>query len=336
MKISDFDCNEKVFIIAEIGNNHEGDFSLAQKLVEKAAEAGADAVKFQTFIPELFVSSSDKVRMERLKKFQLKFEEFKKLSELAKERKLIFLSTPLDMESAIFLNEIVPAFKISSSDNTFLPLIKYIANTKKPIILSAGLTTYEEIKETRDYIYKIWNNIGVGERDLAILHCVSAYPTPHNEVNLNILNSLKRLEVTIGYSDHTMGVDAAILSVALGARIIEKHFTIDKNYSDFRDHQLSADVQDLKIIVEKVRLAEKLLGSEEKVLQNCERNSLPLFRRSIVSKKDLPKGTKMSFDDLAWVRPAGGISPGEEFKIIGKTTKITIPQYGLIKLEDLI
>ena len=320
MKIGKINTNKKVFIIAEIGNNHEGNFKLAKKMINAAATAGVDAVKFQTFLPEHFVSFEDQSRLKRLRNFQLSFKQFRELSKVAKEKGLIFFSTPLDIKSAKFLNSIQPIFKISSGDNNFYPLIETVAKFGKPIIVSTGVANIEAIQKVYRKILKVWSQKKKSYRNLALLHCVSSYPVPNEQANLASILFLKKMftDVVIGYSDHTIGIDAAVLSVVAGARIVEKHFTLDKNFSDFRDHQLSADPKEMRLMVNKIREVEKILGKEEKRPQKCEKGMNILARRSIAAACDLKVGTKLSSSDLTWVRPGKGFAPGEEKKIIGK------------------
>ena len=320
MKIGNINTKKKVFIIAEIGNNHEGNFELAKKMINEAAAAGVDAVKFQTFLPEHFVSFKEQSRLNRLRSFQLSYKQFRELSKVAKKKGLIFFSTPLDIESAKFLNSIQPIFKISSGDNNFYPLIDTVAKFGKPIIISTGVADIEAIQKVYHKILKVWSRKKKSHRNLALLHCVSSYPVPNEQANLASILFLKKMftDVVIGYSDHTIGINAAVLSVIAGARIVEKHFTLDKNYSDFRDHKLSADPQEMRLMVNKIREVEKIFGKEEKKPQQCEKGMNILARRSIAAVCNLKVGTKLSSSDLTWVRPGKGFSPGEEKKIIGK------------------
>ncbi len=334
MKIANYDTEKKVFIIAEIGNNHEGSYTLAEEMIGKAAEAGACAVKFQTIVPEKLVSISQKDRIEQLKRFQLTYDEFERLNKVAKHENILFLSTPFDIESVHFLNSIVPAFKIASGDNNFFPLIEVIAQTGKPIIMSAGLIDLLEVRKTIDFILNIWNENAI-DQDIAILHCVTSYPTALEEANLSAIKELQSLNVTVGYSDHTIGTEAAVLSVALGARIVEKHFTIDKNYSDFRDHQLSADPNEFSQLVERVEIASKLLGQSRKTVQESEKLVMEKIRRSIVARKDLDENTVLTLDDISWVRPGGGLAPGNEKIILGKRLKEKVAVGELITLDNL-
>lgn len=334
MIIDSFDTSKKVLIVAEIGNNHEGSPELAQKLVRLAAKAGADAVKFQTIVPERLVSVLEKERIEQLKKFQLGYSQFKRLAMTAKEEGVLFLSTPFDLESARFLNCLVPAFKIASGDNNFFPLLECVADMGKPVLLSTGLAGFEEIQRSVHFIQKRWADRGITQ-DLAVLHCVSSYPTEAESVNLAAIWHLRELGVTVGYSDHALGIEAAVLSVTLGARIIEKHFTIDKKYSRFRDHALSADPKDLAELVEKVRQAEIFLGRGVKFVQESERENLQKMRRSIAAGRDLEKGKRIEFSDIAWVRPGGGLAPGCEAEILGKRLKRPVRAGEMILAGDV-
>ena len=318
MQIQNFNTKEKVFIIAEIGNNHEGSYALAEEMIGLAADAGADAVKFQTFIPGRLVSAQQKERTHQLKKFQLSYNEFGKLAKVAKNQDVIFLSTPFDIDSVLFLNDVVPAFKIASGDNDFFPLIEVIAETGKPIMMSTGFADIQQIIKSKTLIEKIWTQQDIIQ-DLAILHCVSAYPVEPKFANLKAIQTLREsLDCTIGFSDHSLGTNAAIASVGLGSRIIEKHFTIDKHFSDFRDHQLSADPKEMKQLIQSVREVEKMLGSGDKVPQVPEIDSATQVRRSIVAKHPLSEGHIFQWDDITWIRPGGGLDPGEEQRIIGK------------------
>lgn len=335
MKIGPFDLNRDVLIVAEIGNNHEGDFEFAKRLIHEAASAGAGAVKFQTIVPERLVSPREKERVRQLERFRFDYEQFEELCRVAKEENVLFLSTPFDLESVAFLNRLVPAFKIASGDNNFFPLIEAIAQTGKPILLSSGMADLAQIKQTKDFIEEIWKKKGVAQ-DLAILHCVVSYPTPLREANLLAIRELKKLGVTVGYSDHTLGIEATVLSVALGARIIEKHFTLDKNYSDFHDHKIAVDPVEMAQLVRRVREAVELLGDGVKRVQEAEKKNIGKVRRSIAAARSLPKGSILRWEDLSWVRPGGGISPGHECDFLGKVLKRSIAKGAMFRLDDVM
>ncbi len=334
MQIGDFDLDRRVMVVAEIGNNHEGSFTLAERMIALAAQAGADAVKFQTIVPERLISPKEEKRLAQLRRFQLSYEDFERLARAAERAGLLFLSTPFDIASARFLAPLVPAFKIASGDNNFFPLIDVIARTGKPIILSAGMSDLDDIRRTKEFIEAVWAETGVSP-GLAVLHCVVSYPTAAPDANLAAIRQLASLGVTVGYSDHTLGIDAAVLSVALGARIIEKHFTINKRHSDFRDHQLSADPADLKELVHRVRQAEQMLGSEDKRILDVEKNLVVAARRSIVAARDLPSGTVLAWSDLEWLRPAGGLPPGSENDLLGKRLACSLAKAEMIHPEQV-
>lgn len=317
MRIQDLDTERRILVIAEIGNNHEGNFALAQKMIDRAAEAGADAVKFQTFRTEEYVSRKDAARFQRLKSFELSYDQFARLAEQAKQAGLLFLSTPFDLTSADFLGTVADAIKIASGDNTFFPLLGAAARTGKPLVLSAGIADLHEIAISKAHIERCWAGLGI-QTELAVLHCVTSYPVEPAQANLAAIHSLMELGCTIGYSDHTLGIEAAVLAAGMGARIIEKHFTLDKAQSDFRDHQLAADPPEFARMVERIRNAEVLRGSGEKIAQPSERTLAPAVRRSIVAKHDLTAGQILTFADITWVRPGGGLAPGRETEIIGK------------------
>ena len=334
MQIGNFNTDEKVLIIAEIGNNHEGSYTLAEEMIGLAAEAGAGAVKFQTIVPDKLISPIQQERIQQLEKFRLTYDEFEKLSKVAQNENIIFLSTPFDIESARFLEHIVPAFKISSGDNNFFPMIDVIIKMGKPIVISAGLTDLEQISLTKDFIMDGWSKIGI-EQEMAILHCVTSYPTPLAEANILSIRRLQELGVTVGYSDHTIGIEAAVISVALGARIIEKHFTIAKDYSNFHDHQLSADPHELSELVRRASEVNLMLGKGEKWVVKCEENTKESIRRSIVAKDDLIRETVLAWDHLSWVRPGGGLSPGREYELIGKALRRSLKKGDKILLDDV-
>lgn len=318
MHIGKIDLDREVLVIAEIGNNHEGNFALAQELVGLAAETGAQAVKFQTFKTEHYVSSRDEARYKRLKSFELSYEQFTQLARQAKDAGLMFISTPFDLKSAEFLDTIVECFKIASGDNTFYPLLSRVADSGKPVLLSTGLADLAQVRRSVAHIQSRWVSRGI-RQDIAALHCVSSYPVPPAEANLRAIAKMREeLNITIGYSDHCMGITAALLSVGLGARVVEKHFTINKNYSTFRDHQLSSDPNELKELVNRIRDANLMLGSGEKTPQPCESQSSEAMRRSIVTIRSLEAGHVVALDDLTWVRPGGGLAPGNEDLVTGR------------------
>ena len=265
----------KIIIVAEIGNNHEGSLRTAKSLIKEAKKCGVDAVKFQTFIPDLYVHKKDKKSFKQLKKFQLSFDDFEKLALFAKKLKITFFSTPFDLKSASFLNKIQKVFKISSGDNNFIPLINHIAKFNKPIILSTGLSDIQMIRKSKNIIFNVWKKNSNNRKKLIIMHCVSSYPTESKEANLLAIKTLVKnfKDCIIGYSDHTKNILSAITSVSLGAKVIERHFTLSKNFSRFRDHKISSDPKEMKQLVDSVRFVEKAMGTGKKKLQQSEKKN---------------------------------------------------------------
>lgn len=335
MQIGNVNLDEQVLVVAEIGNNHEGNFDVACQLVEKAAECGAGAVKFQTFQTRYFGNPIDQTRYQRLLSFELTHQQWNELHRLAKSLGLLFLSTPLDLPSVAVLEPLVDAYKIASGDNNFYPLIERVCQVGKPVIVSSGLSDLEQITKSTQFIENQWRQQGVSQQ-VAVLHCVTAYPAPLEQINLAAIRFLAdQLQCTVGYSDHTLGVEVCVLAVAAGARIIEKHFTLDKDYSEYRDHQLSADLNEMKTLVERVAVVDALLGQPAKRIQPCEESYIMPVRRSIVAAADLPAGHRLALENLLWMRPGDGLPPGEETRLVGRTLKRAVPLGQPITLIDL-
>lgn len=327
MRIGDIDLDEQVLVVAEIGNNHEGSSAVAHELVRRASECGADAVKLQTFRTEAFVRPSDQERYERMRRFELAPEHLVELEREARLAGLLFVSTPLDLGSVSLLEPLVDAYKIASGDNDFVALLEAVAATGKPVILSTGLSDLERVERALTTLHG---------SDLVVLQCTSAYPAPPDEVNLSAIPLLaERLGHTVGYSDHTLGLAACLAAVAAGARLIEKHFTLDKEQSDFRDHRLSADPEELRALVEGVREVERLLGRREKALQPSECETAFAARRSIVAARDLAAGELIDAADLTWLRPADGLPPGEEGQLVARRLLHEVAAGEPIRPEDV-
>tara|TARA_B100001057_G_scaffold206434_1_gene207183 strand:+ start:842 stop:1846 length:1005 start_codon:yes stop_codon:yes gene_type:complete len=333
MKLKNFNLKKKVFIIAEVGNNHEGNFTVAKKLVHQAAKAGVDAIKFQTFKTENFIRKKDIKRFKQLKKFELSYEQFKSLKKLAHIKKIRFISTPLDLESADFLIKNADLIKIASGDNNFFPLIDKVLKSKKSIIISTGMINISQIKNLTNYIYKIIGKKSA-EKRIALLHCVTNYPVEDEFANLRSVEYLiKNSKLTIGYSDHTIGNEACIAAVAMGAKVIEKHFTINKKFSKFRDHALSADYIDLKNIVTGIRKVEKQLGRFNKEIQKSEKKLIKIVRRAAYADKDIFPGEQISLKNTKFLRPALTSNFFNLKKIIGKKIKKTLYKDQKINLD---
>ena len=330
--------NKKTFIVAEIGNNHEGSFNLAKKLIDKAKDCGVDAVKFQTYIPKLFYSNDvDEKRIRQLKKFSLSFNQFHKLAIYSKKKDLIFFSTPLDYESAKFLNKVQKIFKIASSDNNYLYLIEKIAHFNKDIIISTGLSDIKLLKKIEKIVIKIWKKKNT-KKKLAFTHCVSSYPTNFKDTNLGVIKDLikKFPNRIIGYSDHTIGIDSCLVAAAFGAKIIEKHFTIDNNYSKFRDHKLSANPSEMKTLVDRIRNLDKMKINSTKKILNCEKNVLKTCRRFFAASRNLKKGTILTKDNIIGLRSTRGISVITPQILLNRKIKKNLLFREIINKTDLI
>ena len=317
-----------VFIIAEAGVNHNGSLKLAKKLVDKAKEAGVDAVKFQTFKVENLVSKSakkakyqvenmgsDESQYEMIKKLELGFDEFKELKNYCDKKEIMFLSTPFDDESIEFLNNLgVEIFKIPSGEITNLPYLRKIGLLKKKVILSTGMSDLGEVEYALDILMKA----GTKKENITILHANTEYPTPMEDVNLKAMQTIAcAFGVKVGYSDHTLGIEVPIAAVAMGASVIEKHFTLDKNMVG-PDHKASLEPYELETMVKAIRNIEKALGDGIKKPSKSESKNIEIARKSIVAKRDIKKGEKFTEENLTIKRPGNGISPMRWDEILGQ------------------
>jgi N,N'-diacetyllegionaminate synthase len=329
-----------VFIIAEAGDNHNGNFDTALKLVDVAAESGADCVKFQTFITEEIISKKaekadyqkkytgvNESQYEMVKKLELSFEQFRKLDLYCKKKRIMFLSTAFDLKSVEFLTTLnMPFWKIPSGEITNLPYLIKIAQTNKDVILSTGMTTVDEIRNAVDVL----TNNGAGK--ITLLHCNTEYPTPMEDVNLNAMVSLNKLyNLDVGYSDHTLGIEVPVAAVALGAKVIEKHFTLSRNMEG-PDHQASLEPHELRKMVISIRNIEKALGSDIKKPSQSEIKNINIARKSIVARRIIIKGEVFTEENLAVKRPGNGISPMRWFEVIGKNASRNFEEDELIDL----
>lgn len=308
------------FIIAEAGINHNGKLELAKKLIREAKAAGADAVKFQTFKAQSLCSKESRY-FNLFKSLEFDKNAWQQIAKLARRLGIIFLSTPFDEESVDLLNDLnIPAFKVASGDLTHLPLLKYIATKQKPILLSTGMANLKEINEALNVIYANGNN------KVILLHCVSNYPTDIKYANLKAICTLgQAFGVPVGFSDHTIGTLASIAAVCLGAKVIERHFTLSKNLPG-PDHRLSLNPEEFKTMVKQIRSIEQGLGDGKKVPSRAEGEIKAIARRSIVADIDIPKGTIITRQMLKISRPGTGIQPKFLERIIGKDAKRNIKQ----------
>lgn len=329
----------KPFIIAEAGVNHEGSMQIAKRLIEEACEGGADAIKFQTYKANTIASKNSPAYWDTTKEpissqYELfckhdKFwkKEMEELKSYCDKVGIEFLSTPFDIESAKFLNDLMDVFKISSSDITNKPFIEFICNFKKPIILSTGASFLYEIQESIGWIERAGNT-------LALLHCVLNYPTPDENANLGMILGLKRAfpDKIIGYSDHTLPKDMQICknAILLGATIIEKHFTHDKTLTG-NDHYHAMDKNDLTKFKKDIEETFKILGKFEVSALDDEKLARDNARRSLVASKDIKKGDIIKRDDLTFKRPASGISPKFIDDIVGRRAFCNISEDEVLK-----
>lgn len=322
----------KVFIVAEIGCNHNGDPALAKKMVDVAKECGVDAVKFQTFKADKLISKYapkaeyQKVttgtadsQLEMTRKLELPYDEFVKLEAYARSLGLEVFSTPFDFESIDFLaSQQQKVWKIPSGELTNLPYLEKIARLPiegKTIVISTGMATIEETKQS----LKVLEDNGIAKKDITILHCNTEYPTPYEDVNLNAFHQLKQEfgEYSLGFSDHSAGYFAGLAAVPYGITFIEKHFTLDKNFEG-PDHKASVTPEELKLLCEGIRAVEKSLGSSEKIVTNSEAKNKIVARKSIIAARPIKKGEIFTTDNITTKRPGNGISPMFWYEVLGK------------------
>ena len=317
--------NKKTFIIAEIGVNHNGSVEFAKKMIKSACECGVDAVKFQTFNSEDLVTenaetadyqeknTNEDSQLKMLKKLELSFDDFKELKDYALKNGVIFISSPFDVNSVDLLETLdVPLYKLGSGELNNFELIDYVQKTNKPIIISTGMATLDEIRETYDFIEN--------KDNLIILHCITGYPTSFEEANLNFIKTLKsEFDVPIGFSDHSPGIELPIAAVALGACVVEKHFTLDKNLEG-PDHKASLNPKEFKAMVDAIRNVEVAMGDGIRKFSDTELEIKKVARKSIVLNQDVKKGTKLQREMLSIKRPGTGIPPKFINDVIGKET----------------
>lgn len=335
--------NAPCFIVAEIGVNHNGDIELAKKMISEAKSCGADAVKFQTFTADQLVTretpkvkyqenttSNQESHYDMIKKFELSKDDHVILKKYCELIGIDFISTPYDVESAKFLNEIgLAVFKTASADIVDLPLHHYLATTDKPVIVATGMATMEEIET----IVGIYNN--AGNPSLVLLHCVSNYPCSNESLNLLVIKTLyAAFGKVVGFSDHTTGMMAAVMAVTLGAKIIEKHFTLDKTLPG-PDHKASATPDEFCDLVVAIRQAEAALGSSVKQCQDEEKQMALVSRKSVVLKIAVQAGERLTMEHLVLKRPGTGLMAKEYPNILGKITRRDLPPNHLLQWNDL-
>lgn len=333
-----------VFIIAEAGVNHNGDIEIAKEMVYRAKEAGCDCVKFQTFLTDDLVTreapqaqyqvlnlGKKGSQYDMLKRLELGEEAFQVLKELCDKNDIEFMSTPFDKKSVDVLERVgVERYKMSSGDITNKPLLEYVAVKNKPIIISTGMSTLQEVKDAVKWVE------GVGSTNISLLHCTSNYPTSYTEVNMNAMKTMmESFSYPIGYSDHTKGYEIPIMAVAMGACIIEKHFTLDKGMSG-PDHKASLDYSELKEMVSQIRHIEDAFGNGEKRPEKSEISTREVARKSIVMACSLKAGEIIRENNLAVKRPGNGLAPSEMENVVGKRMVRDIERDEMVQWADII
>lgn len=331
---------ERIFIIAEAGVNHNGDMQTAKKLIDAAAAAGADAVKFQTFKTENLVcrnaqkaayqmetTNAGESQFDMLKNLELTPDMHRELIAYCREKEIMFLSTPFDQDSLHYLVDLgLGIIKIPSGEITNYPLLREAAKSGRRIILSSGMSTIEEVREA---VAVLKQN---GSTDITVLHCNTEYPTPFRDVNLRAMGTIqKEIGVSVGYSDHTPGIEAVVAAAALGAEIIEKHFTLDKNMEG-PDHKASLEPHELAEMVSAIRHIEEALGDGEKKASESEKKNMAVARKSIVAGCSIKAGEKFTEDNLTAKRPGTGMSPMLWNQVIGQTAKRDFTMDEMIEL----
>ena len=328
----------KIFLIAEIGGNHEGNFKRAKKLTHLAIKAGADAIKFQMYTGSTLVNKIySPERHKHFSKLELPIKKYIELAKICKKNKVIFMASAWDEKIFSAIKNYMSIIKIGSGDLTHYSLIKKFVETKKPIILSTGLSNINQVTNVVNFIKKNDPNY-IKKRKLALMQCTSSYPTPYDDVNLLAIQDLKsRFNLQVGYSDHTKGNLACEIAFALGAQIIEVHFTDNKNRKTFRDHQVSMDYKDMKKFLEKVNKIKKLLGKKFKKITKSEikSNNHISFRRSIYASKIIKKGEYITERNIKCLRPVSGIKADQYFNILQRKVKKNIKLNQKIKVSDL-
>lgn len=333
---------EKVYIIAEAGDNHNGDFNTALKLVDVAKRAGADCVKFQTFVTEEIISKyaemaeyqkkntgKEESQFEMVKRLELSFDEFRKIKEYCDRVGIQFLSTPFDLKSVDFLNELgVPFFKIPSGEITNYPYLIKIAHTGKPVVMSTGMCEPDEILAAINVLEKN------GSGEITLLHCNTEYPTPLKDVNLYAMRTMKKMfGKKVGYSDHTKGIEVPVAAVALGACVIEKHFTLDKNMPG-PDHKASLEPDELGRMVKNIRNIEIAFGDGVKRVSESERKNIAIARKSIVARRNIQEGEILTEENLAVKRPGTGINPMQWMEVLGTRAVRDFKEDELIEIRE--
>ncbi|NRA65828.1 MAG: N-acetylneuraminate synthase family protein [Pseudobacteriovorax sp.] len=315
---------DKVYIIAEIGGNHEGNFAYAKKLTNLAIESGADAVKYQIYTNDSLVNKLESPdRHRHFKRFQLSPEQYIELAEICNSAGIDFMASVWNIDAISYIDKYIPIYKIGSGDLTAYNVIKKTVDLSKPMIISTGLATFEEIDDLVAFIKDIDPNY-IEQQKLAILQCTTSYPCPDNEANLAVIPSLKkRYNLPVGYSDHTTGQLAAEVAVTLGARILELHFTDSRKGKEFRDHKVSFTRDEILTLRQNIETIHALMGSKQKAptISEIDSENIQSFRRAVYPKVEIKAGQIVTEDDLTTLRPNNGMDARDFYKIVGKKAK---------------
>lgn len=335
MKIFGKDTAHDLVVIAEVGVNHQGDVEYAKELIRLAATTGADAVKFQSYTPERYASRENAERFARVSRFALSKDDHLSLIEVAKKEGIAFFSTPLSEDWVPFLDQHTPAFKVASGDITFEPVIRAAAATGKPLIISTGAASLDDIDNAVSWVR---DEIGEGKakENLALMHCVCSYPAPIEQANiLSIPFLAERYGLQVGYSNHVIEPEACLAAVAVGANLIEIHFTDKKTGRDFHDHSLSFEPQELKAFIESAQRIRAALGQRTKAVQPCEESLIPLVRKGVVAAQDLEEGHVIRSEDLIYARPATSFTSAQRGELVGRKLKSAVAAGYTFKRENI-
>lgn len=328
--MSYFSGKNGVYLITEIGGNHEGRFEYAKKLTSLAVESGADAVKLQVYSGDTLVNPrQDPDRNAHFKKFELTKDQYIELAQLCRNSNCSFVASVWDIHALDYIDEYISIYKIGSGDLTAYNVIRKTIEIQKPIILSTGLSTMSEVLDTVAFIESIDESY-ITEKKLAFLQCTTAYPVLDDEANLNIMAALKeKTNLPVGFSCHTIGMDAAELAVAMGAEILEIHFTDSRQGKTFRDHKISATKDEVSVLIQRIKKIRTLQGSFEKKPTKVETDSnhVVLFRRAIYPSRDIPAGTRIMEEDLVTLRPCVGLGAENFYKVVGKKLKVDVTKH---------
>jgi len=335
--VSYFD-EKSVFVIAEIGGNHEGDFEYAKRLLKFAWESGANAVKFQVYRGDKLVSKvEDPDSNQHLKRFELSLDQYIELARMARDLGTLFMASIWDREALEFLDPYVTVHKIGSGDFNAYEMVEAAVRTGKPIIQSCGLAAIEQVEKYVEYI-KSLDPSYITERKLCLMQCTVMYPIPDRDANLNAMTLIKeRTGLPVGYSDHTIGTYASEIAVAMGAQVIEMHFTDDREGKEFRDHRLSVTRDEMREFISKIEKIKELQGAyEKKVMRSeIENKHLVSFRRAVYPAQDLPAGSVLTRDNIISLRPNVGIDGRDYFEVLGKELKVSKKAYERLSWDEL-